>query len=59
MKECVFRGIATAMVTPMTGTGVDYEALGRFIEFQIDSGVNALVAVGIMYFKKKKGDDGE
>lgn len=46
MKECVFRGIATAMVTPMTSTGVDYEALGRFIEFQIDSGVNALVAVG-------------
>ena len=46
MKNTVFKGIATAMVTPMTETGVDYEALGRFIDFQIESGINALVAVG-------------
>lgn len=46
MKKSIFTGIATAMVTPMTENGVDYEALERFIEFQIDSGVNALVAVG-------------
>jgi len=30
----------------MTETGVDYEALGRFIDFQIEQGINALVAVG-------------
>ncbi len=46
MKNTVFKGIATAMVTPMTETGVDYEAFGRFIEFQIENGINALVAVG-------------
>lgn len=46
MKNTVFKGMATAMVTPMTPTGVDYEALARFIEFQIASGINALVAVG-------------
>lgn len=46
MKNTVFKGMATAMVTPMTPTGVDYEALERFIEFQIQSGINALVAVG-------------
>ena len=46
MKNMVFKGIATAMVTPMTPTGVDYDALSRFIEFQLESGVNALVAVG-------------
>ena len=46
MKHTVFKGIATAMVTPMTENGVDYEALGRFIEFQIENGINALVAVG-------------
>ncbi len=46
MKNTVFKGMATAMVTPMTPTGVDYAALGRFIEFQIASGINALVAVG-------------
>ena len=34
------------MVTPMTSTGVDYEALARFIDFQLENGINALVAVG-------------
>ncbi len=46
MKNTVFKGIATAMVTPMTPTGVDYDSLARFIEFQIENGINALVAVG-------------
>ncbi len=46
MKNTVFKGMATAMVTPMTPHGVDYDTLGRFIEFQIESGINALVAVG-------------
>ena len=46
MKNTVFKGIATAMVTPMTPHGVDYDSLARFIEFQIENGINALVAVG-------------
>ena len=46
MKNLIFRGIATAMVTPMTATGVDYDALARFIDFQLEEGINALVAVG-------------
>ena len=46
MKNTVFKGIATAMITPMTSTGVDYDTLERFIEFQIENGINALVAVG-------------
>lgn len=46
MKKTIFTGMATAMVTPMTPEGVDYEALGRFIDFQLASGINALVAVG-------------
>ncbi len=46
MNKPVFQGMATAMVTPMTATGVDYDALARFIEFQIENGINALVAVG-------------
>ena len=46
MKKPVFQGMATAMVTPMTATGVDYDALARLIEFQIENGINALVAVG-------------
>ena len=46
MKNSIFKGMATAMVTPMTPEGVDYEALGRFIDFQLEKGINALVAVG-------------
>ena len=46
MKHNIFKGIATALVTPMTTTGVDYDALARFIDFQLESGINALVAVG-------------
>ena len=37
MKNTVFKGMATAIVTPMTENGIDYEALGRFIEFQIEN----------------------
>ncbi len=46
MKKTIFTGMATALVTPMTPAGIDYEAFGRFIDFQIDSGINALVAMG-------------
>ena len=46
MTKPVFQGMATAMVTPMTSTGVDWDALGRFIDFQLENGINALVAVG-------------
>ena len=46
MKKTVFKGMATALVTPMNEKGVDYEAFGRFIDFQIENGINALVAVG-------------
>ena len=46
MKNTVFKGFATAMVTPMTATGVDYDTLAKFIDFQLENGINALVAVG-------------
>ena len=43
----IFTGTATALVTPMRDDlSVDYDAFGRLIDFQIASGVNALVAVG-------------
>ena len=46
MKQTIFKGFATALVTPMTPTGVDYDALARLIDFQLEGGINALVAVG-------------
>ena len=42
----IFRGAATALVTPLTASGVDYEAFGRLIDWQIESGINALVIAG-------------
>lgn len=47
MKNTIFTGMATAIVTPMhTDGSIDYEALGRFVEFQIGSGINGLVVMG-------------
>ena len=47
MKNTLFTGMATAIVTPMKADGaVDYEAMGRFIDFQIAHGINALVVMG-------------
>ena len=46
VKEPVFRGAATALITPLTADGVDYEAFGRLIDWQIDEGIDALVIVG-------------
>ncbi len=47
MKNTVFRGVATAIITPMNDDGsVDYEAFGRLIDWQIAEGVNAIVAAG-------------
>ena len=42
----VFRGVATALITPTTEDGVDYGAFGRLIDWQIDEGINALVIAG-------------
>ena len=46
MKKTIFKGMASALITPMNKDGVDYETLGRFIDFQIENGIHALVAVG-------------
>ena len=46
MKKTVFKGMGTALVTPMTPHGVDYDTYGRFIDWQIENGINALLAVG-------------
>lgn len=45
-KKTVFRGIATAMITPFKEGRVDFNAFGRFIDWQIENGINALVACG-------------
>ena len=46
MKNTIFRGAATAIVTPLTKDGIDYDQFGRLIEWQISEGIDAIVAVG-------------
>ena len=42
----IFRGVATAIITPTNANGVDYEAFGRIIDWQIAEGINAIVVCG-------------
>ena len=46
MRNTIFKGMATAIVTPMTPRGIDYETLGKLIEYQIENGINAIVVMG-------------
>lgn len=45
-KESIFLGAATAIVTPMNARGVDYEAFGRMLNWQVEAGIDALVICG-------------
>ena len=44
--KTIFEGAATALITPLTPDGVDYENFGRLIDWQIDAGIDALVIAG-------------
>ncbi len=46
MNKTIFKGTCTAAITPFTQDGIDYEALGRQIEFQIKNGIDALCILG-------------
>lgn len=46
MKKTVFKGVATALITPFDENGINYEQFGRIIDWQIDSGINGLVIAG-------------
>ncbi|MBR4952996.1 MAG: 4-hydroxy-tetrahydrodipicolinate synthase [Oscillospiraceae bacterium] len=43
MKKTIFKGIGTALVTPMTEKGVDYEAMERLVRRQLDANIDALI----------------
>lgn len=46
MKKTLFTGAASAIITPLTEDGIDYENFGRLIDWQIENGIDAIVAVG-------------
>lgn len=42
----LFIGAASALITPLNKDGVDFEAFGRLIDWQIEKGIKALVIAG-------------
>lgn len=42
MKKTIFTGAGVALVTPLNEKGVDFDALGKLIDFQIENGTDAL-----------------
>lgn len=46
MKKNIFIGCGTALVTPFTEDGVDFDTLKKLIDFQIQQGADALIILG-------------
>ena len=46
MKKILFKGCGTAIVTPFTDDGVNFEEFRKLIEFQIEEGIDALIVCG-------------
>lgn len=48
MKQTLFKGCGTAVITPFTpdGKNVDKNGFQRFLEFQIENGADALIVAG-------------
>ena len=42
----IFKGVATALITPMNASGVDYNSLAKLLDWQLEEGINALVIAG-------------
>ena len=46
MKKIIFEGCGTAIVTPFTQEGVNFEEFKKLIEFQIKNSVDAIIVCG-------------
>ncbi|MBQ5661871.1 MAG: 4-hydroxy-tetrahydrodipicolinate synthase [Clostridia bacterium] len=46
MKNTVFTGAATAIITPFRNGQIDYEAFARLINWQVEQGIDAIVVCG-------------
>jgi len=42
----IFKGAATALITPMNDKGIDYDSLAKLLDWQLEQGINALVIAG-------------
>ena len=45
-RKPIFTGAASALITPMNASGVDYENFRKLINWQIEEGIDALVIAG-------------
>jgi len=46
MKQTIFTGAATAIITPFNEAGIDWDAFGRLIDDQLAGGINGIVVAG-------------
>ncbi|MBO5975628.1 MAG: 4-hydroxy-tetrahydrodipicolinate synthase, partial [Oscillospiraceae bacterium] len=46
LKNPVFEGACTAIITPFCADGIDYPSLSRQIDFQIENGIDAITVAG-------------
>lgn len=53
----IFKGSAVALVTPFTETGVDFETLGKLVEFHIENKTDALLVCGTTGESTTMSDD--
>ena len=45
-KRTIFTGLATALITPFQNGKIDFESLGKLIEYQINGGASAILVAG-------------
>ncbi len=46
MKTPIFEGMATAIITPTNENGIDFEAFGKLLDWQVEEGIDAIVVCG-------------
>lgn len=46
MKKVIFKGCGTAIITPFTDNGVNFEEFRKMIEFQIKEGADSIIVCG-------------
>ena len=46
MKTPIFEGMATAIITPTNENGIDFEAFGKLLDWQVEEGIDAVVVCG-------------
>ena len=46
MKKTIFKGAASALITPFKNGAIDFDSFGTIIDAQIEAGIDALVICG-------------